>query len=378
MAVQFRLVERIASAVLGIFLTVSAPAHAQTAGETCAGSAGTADSRIAACTQVIQSQSSTASARAVAYYNRGIEHHGKGQDDLAIADYNQALRINPNNSLAYNNRGIAYHSKGQGDLAIADYSQALRIDPNNALAYYNRGTEYHGKCQDDLAIADYNQALRIDPSNVLAYNNRGIAYHSKGQDDLAMADYNQTLRIDPNYALAYNNRGIVYHSEGQDDLAIADYNQALHIDPNNAHVYYNRGQAFFGVGRFTDSGADFGRALSLGPKAVYALLWLHLARVRSGDGDTAAFAAGAASVDRTKWPAPVVEFYLGNRAAAQTLASAADGGERCEALFYIAEWELWHNHEDAARSGFREAVDSCPRTFEEYVGAKAELARLMR
>ena len=310
MAVQFRLVERIASAVLGIFLTVSAPAHAQTAGETCAGSAGTADSRIAACTQVIQSQSSTASARAVAYYNRGIEHHGKGQDDLAIADYKQALRINPNNSLAY--------------------------------------------------------------------NNRGIAYHSKGQDDLAMADYNQTLRIDPNYALAYNNRGIVYHSEGQDDLAIADYNQALHIDPNNAHVYYNRGQAFFGVGRFTDSGADFGRALSLGPKAVYALLWLHLARVRSGDGDTAAFAAGAASVDRTKWPAPVVEFYLGNRAAAQTLASAADGGERCEALFYIAEWELWHNHEDAARSGFREAVDSCPRTFEEYVGAKAELARLMR
>ena len=52
--------------------------------------------------------------------------------------------------------------------------------------------------------------------------------------------------------------------------------------------------------------------------------------------------------------------------------------ERCEAVFYIAEWELWHKHEDAARGGFREALDICPRDFAEYFGAKVELARLMR
>ena len=218
MAVQIRLGSRIAVAILGIFISIASPAHAQTASETC-GSTASVDDRIAACTQVLQDRSSSASDRASAYVERGI----------------------------------AYRAKGEYDLAIADYSEALRIDPNDVLSYANRGN----------------------------------AYRAKGQNDLAMADYNQALRIDPNYAIAY----------------------------------HNRGRAFFGLARFTDSGADFGRAL-LDRTEPYAVLWLHIARVRAGEDDSAAFAINAASVDRTKWPAPVVEFFLGKTTAAQTLASA--------------------------------------------------------
>jgi tetratricopeptide (TPR) repeat protein len=47
--------------------------------------------------------------------------------DKAIADFTQVIRINPNDAKMYNNRGNAYDDKGELDMAIVDYNQALRI-----------------------------------------------------------------------------------------------------------------------------------------------------------------------------------------------------------------------------------------------------------
>jgi lipoprotein NlpI len=375
---QIRLPRRIAVALLGLTLVITTTAQAETARDTCAENTTPPERLIAACTQVLQSGSLAAPDRADAYNHRGIAYARKGQGELAIADFSQALRISPNHAAAYYNRGLAHQDKGQDDLAIADYSQALRIEPNYAFAYNNRGNVYRAKGQNDLAISDFNQALRIHPQDALAYNNRGLAYHGKGKYDLAIADYDQALGIDPNYAFAYNNRGNALHRSGQDDLAIADYGQALRIDPNFGHANYNRGQLFFALGRFPDSAADFERARSLDPADPYLALWRHIARARSGEDDSIAFATTAASFHGTKWPAPILELYVGKTTAAQALGSAETSEERCEVQFYVAEWELWHKYLDAALSGFRNAAESCPQTFAEYLGAKAELARLTR
>jgi tetratricopeptide (TPR) repeat protein len=100
----------------------------------------------------------------------------------------------------YVKSGQAWDGKGDYDRAIADYNQALRIDPQNAWAYNNRGIAWRNKGDYDRAIADYNQALRIDPQNAWAYNNRGIARRNKGDYDRAIADSNQALTINPQYA----------------------------------------------------------------------------------------------------------------------------------------------------------------------------------
>jgi Flp pilus assembly protein TadD len=97
----------------------------------------TGDQTIASCTQDIQSGTFSGHNLTAAYINRGNAFIAKGQYDLAIADYTQALHIDPNDASAYNNRGLAYHSKGQDDLAIADYTQALRINPNLEVAREN-------------------------------------------------------------------------------------------------------------------------------------------------------------------------------------------------------------------------------------------------
>ena len=57
------------------------------------------------------------------------------------------------------NRGIAFLKKGDHDKALADFNKAIELDPNNALAYSNRGKALSKKGNDDKALADYNKAI---------------------------------------------------------------------------------------------------------------------------------------------------------------------------------------------------------------------------
>ena len=88
----------------------------------------------------------------------------RGDYDRAIADYGEAIRINPKFALAYNNRGDAWRHKGDLDRAIADFDEAIRLDPAFALAYGNRGDSWHQQKNFARAIEDYSAQIRIAPS----------------------------------------------------------------------------------------------------------------------------------------------------------------------------------------------------------------------
>ena len=76
----------------------------------------------------------------------------------------------------YASRGTAYLKKGDTDKAIADYSEALRLDPRDAATYYHRGNAWLGRRDYQRAIADYSEAIRLDPRLPEASENRCCAY----------------------------------------------------------------------------------------------------------------------------------------------------------------------------------------------------------
>jgi tetratricopeptide (TPR) repeat protein len=135
---------------------------------------------ISGCTAVIQSGHETPQNLATAFNNRGVAYASKRRLDRAVQDYDQAIRINPNDALAFGNRGNYYAVTRQYDRAIQDYDQAIRINPNFADAFYNRGRAYAHKRQYDLAIQDYDQAIRINPYEPNASRDRDLAKRAKG------------------------------------------------------------------------------------------------------------------------------------------------------------------------------------------------------
>jgi tetratricopeptide (TPR) repeat protein len=97
-------------------LALPAGATAQDS-QTCAGSSG--DAGIAICTREITSGKYTGPNLARRYYNRGVLYSAKEDNDRAIADYSEAIRLNPKQALAFFNRGYVYAIQGDTDRAMA-------------------------------------------------------------------------------------------------------------------------------------------------------------------------------------------------------------------------------------------------------------------
>ncbi|WP_175459393.1 serine protease, partial [Cylindrospermopsis raciborskii] len=165
----------------------------------------------------------------------------------AIDAIDQAIKLSPRVAF-YNNRGVARFQSGDKQGAIADYNQAITLDPKFALAYNNRGLARFQSGDKEGAIADYNQAITLNPKNALAYINRGLARFQSGDKEGAIADYNQAITLDPKNALAYIGRGFARFQSGDKQGAIADFNQAITLDPKNALAYIGRGFARFQSG----------------------------------------------------------------------------------------------------------------------------------
>jgi serine/threonine protein kinase len=197
------------------------------------------------------------------YNNCGLAKYKLGNQQGAIADYNEAIRLKPSFAFAYNNRGLAKYELGDKKGAIADYNKAIRLNFNYALAYRNRGNAKSDLGDKKGAIADYNEAIRINPDLASAYYDRGKQKYELGDKKGAIADYNEAIRINPNATSAYYNRGLMKDELGDKQGAIADYNEAIRINPNAAAAYYNRGLIKKSRAEKQEALADFRKAAEL-------------------------------------------------------------------------------------------------------------------
>lgn len=98
-----------------------------------------------------------------AYYNRGLDWLKKMDCDKALAEFNEAVRLDPSNAKFYNDRGYAWMRKKDCDKALTDYNEAIRLNPKLGMAYYNRAAVWRIKKDYDKAIADHKEAIRLDP-----------------------------------------------------------------------------------------------------------------------------------------------------------------------------------------------------------------------
>jgi tetratricopeptide (TPR) repeat protein len=317
------------------------------------------------------------------FNDRGNAYSVKGDYARAIQDYDDAIRLKPDFTVAFYNRGRAYYGKRDYERALADLSRAIELDPNYAPAFNNRGLVYNAKRDYEPAIQDYSQAIRLSPKYTTAFNNRGNAYRSLRNYDLAIHDYNEAIRLNPNYSLAFNNRARAYGEKREYARALADYETATRIDPKSTR-HRSIGATLLYLGRLEESAGAMERAVKAAPQDMYAMLWRYIALAKGNKTELASreLSENAVMLAKSRWPAPVIDYYLGRidekkmYAAAHEPDSKKATAQLCEANFYAGQAKLFKNDRSEAIPLLRAAEKDCPPTFYESHGASAELRRL--
>ncbi|MGB2607631.1 MAG: tetratricopeptide repeat protein, partial [Isosphaeraceae bacterium] len=302
--------------------------------------------------------------------------------DQAIDYITGQIRANPGDWAKYVWRANVWLKRKELDTAIADYNEAIRLNPGSAgVAHQGRGRAWRNKKDYDKAIADCNEAIRLDPGHALAYYTRGVVWSDKKDYDKAIADYNEAIRLDPGYAHAYNGRGNAWSAKKDYDKAIADYNEAIRLYPGYVHAYFNRGVAFLLTGS-AKVGEDARKVLELegwrGEYSQYAVLWGYFGLRRAGNADSAKrlLDDAAARCETTAWPYPVIRYLRGELDQTAMLAAASDNDKMTVARFYLGLDLALKGRYEEAREHYRWVKEHGNPSFFQFNHALAELDKL--
>lgn len=184
---------------------------------------------------------------AKAHYNRAKElERIPGRLPDAVAEYREAVRIEPNRADAHDNLANLLAAMDLLTEAIEEYRAALRLAPDAAAVHNdlaNALARVPGRLPE--AVAEYRAALRLQPGNAEVHYNLGNALSALPDRLLdAIAEYRAALQLQPDHADAHNNLGNALAAiPGRLPEAVEEYRAALRIQPDMAAAQTNLANA---------------------------------------------------------------------------------------------------------------------------------------
>ena len=195
-----------------------------------------------------------------AYYERGNLYLDQARGKEAVDDFTTVVGLQPDYVEAYYGRAQAcdwYVPDCDDDLVLADLEQAIALAPDFAEVWIFRGEFYFWEKEYDLALPDLIQAVELAPDDGYAWEYLGHVYYLLGEDEEAIACYNEVMRLDPTDLDPYYYRGATYLEMGELDAALQDFDKVLLLQPEHSGAHYGRGRVHVAASRYEEAIADF-------------------------------------------------------------------------------------------------------------------------
>jgi len=229
----------------------------------------------------------------------GDKLYQDGDMDGALAEFNLALTLDPENVNVHNSLGVCHGVRGDLEMALGAFQVAMGIDPSEIMAIYNTG--YIHLMQGDYAKAlDYFQragnldrdifelnfqtgrvlieldrpsdaakhlehAIVLNPRSGTAYRYLGDCYTALDRLPAAASAYNTALKLRPDDATAVSSLGYCYEMQGQNaEIALVFCQNAIEMEPENGLFHHRLGRILYNRGRMEAALAEFETALECG------------------------------------------------------------------------------------------------------------------
>ena len=241
------------------------------------------------------------------HYALGNALFDKKDFGIAIESYTKAIQLDPNNcKVVLVKRAETYKNLKEYAKALADCDEAIRLDSYFVLAYGVRGELHMWQREHDLAISDFTKAIDLRPTFSCLYVDRGESFMEKGDDEHALQDFAQVVRLgrsplasrqdwsspyvyDPGTEgycwcpeIAYADRCLIYLRRNDAKRAIQEGDKAVKVGEKYAFGYYARGRAYYQAGDLQRALDDLNKAIEYakGQNAnfYYARYLVHNAR----------------------------------------------------------------------------------------------------
>ena len=186
----------------------------------------------------------------------------------ALNSLDRARGLDPKQSNIPFQRGIINLRMSQPDQAVADFRQAIELNPDSAASYLNLGIAYYQGGKPQEAKPAFQKAVELDPELTLA--RLLLAQVLAATNDLATAEqeYRQVLALEPDNAKAMRGVGFCRIRQADYNAAVTAYRDATRAEPDNADSWSGLGSAYLGMNKLTEAEAAFTKARAIDPNNI--------------------------------------------------------------------------------------------------------------
>jgi len=232
--------------------------------------------------------------------------HCYQQGDLqgAMAEYNCALRLDPNDVNVHNSLGVCQARCNNLNEAVRSFETVLRLQPDEVMAVFNLGV-VHLMMKDQVNALDYFKkawgldegrhyeialalskllcelghfdqarpvvdaalALRADSAQALTL--LGQCLTACGQENEALAAFRRAVKLNPNDAAALSGLAELYAAMNENsDICLTFGRQSVALAPENSLYHYRLGRLYEKFDQLDSALSEYERALELGYAAA--------------------------------------------------------------------------------------------------------------
>jgi len=98
------------------------------------------------------------------HYRAGVEAYRSQDMETAIAELEEATRLDPSNVRAFNYLGAAYGASGKYNQAVGAFKVAEQLNPKDPRIHFNIAQAYEAAGNPNEAEYEYQKALEVDPN----------------------------------------------------------------------------------------------------------------------------------------------------------------------------------------------------------------------